>query len=367
MMYITCSNVPIPIGVQKKIQAQTKVFDRYYGCAMFGYCHYGMMYLSKNGENIEKDFAVTDEEKFNLYLKWIKKYGVSKVFIRAKIPLNVFLLAFLRELKKLSIVVVYEIPSWPLDSLIKNPDVMFEEQYNQVELKKYVSLVTTYININEIYGIPVCTLQNGVDLETLPLRKRRERKKTICLMMVALMEPWQGLERLIEGMYDYCKHDGAYDIKFFFVGEGSGIPYWKKLVKELNLINNVKFYGQKIGRELNELYDIVDMGIGCLGSYKLGFKQGASIKVREYCARGLPFIYGYDDIGFTGNEIFCKRVSNDSSPIDMHDIIELYEKTVERQDIIDTMRDYASKHLTWDVILKPVLKYYDEACNLRMN
>ncbi|MCR5621035.1 MAG: hypothetical protein K6G18_04190, partial [Treponema sp.] len=85
MMYINYSRYPSPIGVRKKIRAQTKTFANYFGSAMRVDCAYGIVYLYKNEEIVEKDFAVTDEDVFHVCLLWIKKYGITKVYIRCRL------------------------------------------------------------------------------------------------------------------------------------------------------------------------------------------------------------------------------------------------------------------------------------------
>ncbi len=82
-----------------------------------------------------------------------------------------------------------------------------------------------------------------------------------------------------------------------------------------------------------------------------------SIKTREYCSRGLPFVYGYEDDGFTGKEPYVRQVTNSPEPVDMNEIIELYEATAQNRDVIAEMRNYAEKNFSWDVLLKDVVEY----------
>jgi len=81
------------------------------------------------------------------------------------------------------------------------------------------------------------------------------------------------------------------------------------------------------------------------------------IKTREYCSRGLPFIYGYEDDGFTGKEPYVRKASNSPEPIDMGAIIELYEATVENENILNNMRSYTEENFSWDILLRDVVKY----------
>ena len=88
-----------------------------------------------------------------------------------------------------------------------------------------------------------------------------------------------------------------------------------------------------------------------------GLRSAAPIKTREYCSRGLPFVYGYEDDGFTGKEPYVRQVTNSPKPVDMNEIIELYEATAQNRDVIAEMRNYAEKNFSWDVLLKDVVEY----------
>jgi hypothetical protein len=57
----------------------------------------------------------------------------------------------------------------------------------------------------------------------------------------------------------------------------------------------VHFLGYKTGIELDELFDIAHIAIGGFAFDKIGLKEGSTLKLREYVARGIPVVYGHSD------------------------------------------------------------------------
>lgn len=362
MIYIEYGyRFPSTKGLQKKMIAMTKSFAKVFDSVMRTYCAYGIVYLFIDEKIVEKAFAITKEEQFKVFMYWIEKYRVNKAYIRYHTYFDLFTIDFLRDLKRNKIQTVLEFPDFPYEDQIQNPLVRLEDQVNRDKLKDYLSLVTVYAKYRDIYGVPAVILQNGVDIDDHPLRHVRKKGKNITLLFVGHMLSNHGLERIIKGIKKY--YDGTrknYEIKMVAVGNGLELEKYKALSREEGLESNIQFVGEKEGEDLNYYYNKADIGIGSLGMYKINLHNGSPIKLREYCARGLPFIYGYDDIGFSGNEIYCSQVPNDDTPLDMDVVIDLYERTVDNQDIINSMRKYAETALTWDALLKPVIEYYNK-------
>lgn len=345
------------IGVKKKIFAQMRVFGKHFPrCLMVYYAH-GMAYLLEDGCVIEKEVALSRVECFKWYCEWMKKYYCRWVYMRCIIPATYSYLLFLREMKEMGICVVLEYPSYPYEGEVKNEDVLREDREYRDRIGNFVSLVTTYESVRTVHGIRTMALQNGVDLQDNPVRGKRKKGMNISLLAVAGFYFHHGFERILEGLYEYYKNPGIYDFHFYMVGEGSEKRNYVQLVKKYGLNEYVEFCGVKTGAELDWYYDNADIGIAPLGAYKAGVRLSAPIKAREYCSRGLPFIYGYDDWGFTGKEPYVRKVSNSPEPIDMNEIIELYEATVESENVINDMRSNTKKNFTWDVLLKDVLEY----------
>lgn len=359
LFYIVHENINLPgyIGVKKKIYAQVRVFEKHFPKCWIVYHAYGMAYLLEDGCAVEKEVALSAQECFRCYCDWMKKYHCRWVYMRCLIPATYNYLLFLREMKEMGACVVLEYPSYPYDNEVKNEEILQEDREYRNQIRNFISQATTYAKGETVHGIHTIALQNGVDLQENPVRKIRKKGTDIRLLAVAGFYFHHGFERLLGSLYQYYKSPGIYDFYFYMVGEGSEKRNYMHLVKKYGLDRHVEFCGYKTGAELNWYYDNADIGIAPLGAYKAGVISSTPIKTREYCSRGLPFIYGYEDDGFTGKEEYVRKVPNSPELLDMNEIIELYEMTAGNRSIINDMRSYTEKNFSWDILLKDVLEY----------
>lgn len=359
MFYITHENINLngDIGVKKKIYAQVRVFAKHFPKCLITYYAYGMAYLMEDGHVIDKEIALSAQERFRWYSHWIKKYNCRWVYMRCLIPATYNYLMFLRDMKEMGVRLVLEYPTFPYDGEVKNEEILREDREYRNQIREYVFQATTYAKNKIVYGMNTIELQNGVDLQENPVRTMRKKDTNIGLLAVAGFYFHHGFERVLESLYKYYQNPGIYDFHLYMVGDGPERRTYVHLVKEYGLEQYVEFCGIKTGAALDWYYDNADIGIAPLGVYKADIVSVAPIKTREYCSRGLPFIYGYEDFGFTGEEPYVRKVENSAAPLDMNTVIELYESTVGNKSIIEAMRNYTKENFSWDILLKDVVEY----------
>lgn len=345
------------IGVKKKIYAQTRVFEKHFRQCFITYYAYGMAYLLEGERVIEKAVALSREACFACYCNWMRKYNCRWVYMRCIIPASYLYLSFLQEMKEIGVCVVLEYPTYPYEGEVKNEEILQEDREYRDQIRKYIALVTTYVKGETVHGIHTVALQNGINAEEHIVRNVREKGTQINLLAVSGFSSYLGFERALEGLYLYYRNPRVYEFHFYLVGEGYEKRNYIHLVKEYGLEQYVEFCGIKIGKALDEYYDNADIGIAPLGMYKEGLKSASPIKTREYCSRGLPFVYGYKDDGFNGQESYVHKIPNSPEPLDMNEVVALYERTVGKKNIIDEMRSYAEEKFSWDVLLKEVVEY----------
>lgn len=345
------------IGIKKKVFAQIKVFEKKFSRAYYTSYSGQMIYLISKGKILEKELAITKQECNHWILEWIQKYGMQRAYIRYNLS-DKWFVEFLKELKERNVTSVLEFPTIPYDGEISNDRVRVEDKHYREQLAGCIEQCTTYSNYDSVFGIPCIPLANGVDLEEYPIHNIRKPDGTIVLIAVATMNKWHGYERVIEGMADYYANHGTETIIFRLVGEGTETDKYQQLTKKYKLQEHVEFLGRLEGEDLNRQYDEADIAVGTLAMYKVNIISGSPIKLREYCARGIPFIYGYEDAGFTGEENYVLKVSNDSQPLDMIKIIDFYNRVKQHNFYAEDMRKYVSEKYTWDIILNQVLDYY---------
>lgn len=205
----------------------------------------------------------------------------------------------------------------------------------------------------ELNGVPAINIVNGVDVERVTPHVNRPTPD-IGFLALASMSRWQGYDRLIEALAAYR---GDADITLHMVGgEGDGsLAEWKRLARERGVDGRVRFYGALYGSRLDEVAARCDVGIGGLGLFRKGQLCSMTLKLREYMARGLPFVYAVDDPDVPEEPRFCLRVPNDDSPIDIEELVNFARRAKADREVSGLMRAYALEHMSWQNVLKNVL------------
>jgi len=171
------------------------------------------------------------------------------------------------------------------------------------------------------------TIGNGIDVSDKPQAKVSpypDRK--INLLYVGNVFPHHGLDRLIRGIASY---NGGYEIKFSLIGNGSHLQYLKQLVTHFQIEESVEFVEPKYGSELHSYFDWAHLGIGALGIHRKGLTEASALKLRDYAARGIPFVLSGKDpdfVDYPGIQNYFYKVPLDDSPIDIEQVINFSKK-----------------------------------------
>lgn len=354
------------IGVYRKIMKQCRVFEKQFGRTYCTTRHGGIAYLLHQDEVIEKKPTLSKMDFYECAKEWVEKYNEKQVYVRYNLG-NKWLIDFAAWLKEKKIKSLVEVHTFDNINEFKDPGLKLEDRYYGDMLCEYCDTCTGYDDRKSYRGMKVIPLINGVDAEKNPISKASLKdipyKEDIVMTVVATLGMWSGYERIIMGIFDYYKRGGKRGISFNIIGGGSEYNYYAELIEKLNLSERVHLVGPVYSiKELDRYYDMTDVAVGVLGAYKRDSNQkGANIKLREYCVRGIPFIYGYDDVGFSGTERYLKIFPNDSSTIDMEEVFAFYDKiSPQRSAIAKEMRTYIEERYTWEKIMEPVIEYYKE-------
>jgi glycosyltransferase involved in cell wall biosynthesis len=194
---------------------------------------------------------------------------------------------------------------------------------------------------------PHFTIGNGFDINSVILRLL-PNYNGICLhlLCVANVSRWHGIDRLIEGLAAY---NGPLKIILHIAGEGYELPHLKQMVTERKLIEQVIFHGFKSGNKLDSLFNICHIAIGSLGLHRIGLNESSTLKAREYCARGIPYIIACGDPDFPDDFPYILRVPPDESPIDIESVVHFAQKVCADSDHPKKMRKYAEENLDWSI------------------
>lgn len=356
MIYITTVDKATDPGVFNKICYQVSSFERLGYNVTLSYFDGAKYFLGSSVIYKKKS------KRFHpLYERFLFPNSISKAvldlnfdFYYIRKPfISISFIKLLSKIKKKRKNVVLEIPTYPykkeLTGVIRSI-FYFYERFSTLFLKDKLDFITFYgEEFTSIWGVKSLRLENGIcpeKIKLVPAKTLRENK--LRLIAVGNLSKWHGYERLLTGL-SLLKND---TVTLDIVGKGSAYDELKCLSTKLNLDAIVTFHGFKSGNDLDDIYSTADIGIGSLGMYKLGMVKGSTLKAREFSARGIPFILGYEDLAFPPDIDFVKYVPNDSSPLNLNDVIDWFN---DNSFYSDQIRQYAFDNLTWDIQVERIV------------
>jgi len=256
--------------------------------------------------------------------------------------------------------VIAEMPTYPYKkekkSFIDRLSLWMDQHY-QKKLSAYLDGITHYGLESEILGIPTIRITNGITVHKIPISKSQPQVKKLRLIAVANWSYWHGLDRLIEGLKNYYQYENPETlITLKVIGHGKAIPQYKKLVEKYSLGEQVDFFPPMTNEALDHHFDHADIGIGTLGIHRKNITIDASLKHREYCARGIPFLLAGRDLDFPTHFSFLKKCTPTNEAIELGELITFWEKYSNSSNKLE-VRKYAEEHLRWEERIKKVITF----------
>ena len=360
--YIYFANGNGSLGVEKKVHNQVAEIKKYFQC--------------------EKIVVEKEQTHFFKSLMWrlpLGSYGrkyeealkkinnPDYIYIRFA-PVDIRYLGFLKKIREQwpKVKILMEVATYPYKNELLGDVEMFpfylKDLYYNHFLKRYVNKVVTFADIDYIFGISTIKTLNGIDIEGVqPIKGNANDKKQIDLLAVAMLQKSHGYERCILGLAEYYAKKPERLVYLHIVGEGSELGYYKQLVERYCLNQYVIFYGKKSGQELEQIYELADIGLGCFGLYKRKITKISSLKIGEYLAKGLPVITGCpENILDYEDTQYIQTVSNDESSIAVDEILRFYDKIYKgnkRGTVHRETREYAKRTVDMHVTMQPIIEY----------
>jgi len=293
---------------------------------------------------------------FTPIIRYILTEKIPFVYIRSYHNSNPFTIFFVKALKKRGIKIFLEIPTYPYDqeySSVIGKIQLYTDKLFRKTFCKYIDAIVTYSNDDFIFGKRTIRISNGIDFNSIPLRKPSNHPANeLHLIGVAEIHFWHGFDRLIKGMGLYYQSDPKIKIYFHLVGSFSGTREQNEivpLIKEYGLEPYVILYGNKYGKELDHIFNQADFAVGSLARHRSGITALKSLKNREYAARGFAFIYSEKDDDFD-NMPYILKAPADESPIDIFQLIEFHlSQSLSPEEIRASI-----KHLSWNEQMKKI-------------
>lgn len=182
--------------------------------------------------------------------------------------------------------------------------------------------------------------------------------KNLSILFVGAGYRTNGLHRLIESMH---KQNGItkdeVKIHVHVVGDSEEMQYNKDLIKQYDLENEFTFHGFLPFKSYEHLYDVCHIAMGTLSFSRIKTYTASILKIREYCSKGIPFFYAYDDPDFDDDFQFHHKIEANDSDFNLKPLIEFALKMNEKTESPVEMHNYAMKHLHWDVKMKKISEF----------
>ncbi len=376
LLYLTMENMQsLSSGVRKKILGQIRGFER---------LGFSVAYVYYDGEK----FVLCEENKVVplLYRKgWffgdiLLSFVLRKV-LRDRRPdvcyIRYWKNLLLYKLFKRSSKLIVEIPTINIEQeILNNKTLHFLKRLVHiavVKLDKYflsypVDYFVNFEGVTKFSNTPAFSMNNCIDISNIPLKKEvpKESVDGINLIAVASMSYWQGYERIIKSLGEYKRRQGTNvrKVRVILVGDGMEIPYYRNLVEKYGLQNDVEFCGSLFGKKLDEKFERADVALGGFGMYKIGVFSSSKLKIKEYCARGLPIVDASNDRAFTGKEEFVLQIPNDTSEINMEEIVAFYDQVSQLPNLSQRIRKFSEENFDWT---KEFQRFFKVAFNVDLS
>lgn len=192
---------------------------------------------------------------------------------------------------------------------------------------------------------PTLVLPNGVCLNSVQFRPAPSYSGGA--LHIAFLSNrfsyWQGLDRMLTGLADWRVRSPK--LVLHLLGEVNKAQ--KADIKRLDLEEMIQYHGVLREEALENVMSICHIAMGSLAVHRKGLTEACALKVREYTARGLPFVIAYDDPDYPDELPWVLRLEKDDSPVPIEKLIGFAERMTQIFGVSQSMRSYAEHYLSW--------------------
>ena len=242
--------------------------------------------------------------------------------------------------------VYIDIPTYPIEpnrTIVSHIDAILKRTFFRFFVTR---IFAVGLPLEKIWGVFAVPMNNCIDVQARPTSRLSPdnnpmyRNYPIRLISVSSFAPWHGTARLINSLSIY-RH---LPIQVVFVGFGPEYQKSLDLSIKLGLTSHIMFAKTQHGNQLDRIFDTVHIGVDSLSRSQTNHKVNQSLKSREYCSRGIPFIKAHSDPIFDDQE-FSYTVSSDDSCINLEHILEWYTKLCNQP--TPGIRNFALQNFCW--------------------
>ena len=239
--------------------------------------------------------------------QFTSKKRILNIVMRYPIA-DYFLLRWIKQLQN-SCKIVFEHNTMELEELKTRSEHSFYYRYSHVREKLLGSRVrrkasgiigvTGQIAREQLRragkALPHKVVSNRVCVSSLPVwcGQPFDGIELSIILLAGSEAPWHGVDILLNSLEDY---KGDCHISINLVGQISTSSQ-----KRIESMPSVTYTPTVYGTQLDDLINSCHIGVGTLGIETSFLEEACTLKVREYWARGLPFILGYNDTDLMNN------------------------------------------------------------------
>jgi len=205
---------------------------------------------------------------------------------------------------------------------------------------------------------PARAIPNGVEVESISRTGCASFDGTeLRLAFVASgLHPWHGLDRVVAGLNAY---QGDTPIVLHLVGDmrADQVPLANTRVKPC-------FHGVLQRSQMDGVLADMHLGISSMAVFRNRMRQACVLKSREYMARGLPFVYAYDDPDIDEDFPYCKKFPALEAGLETSSLMEFARFIATRKqssDVSGIMRAYALARMDWKPKMRALYDFAKQA------
>ncbi len=202
--------------------------------------------------------------------------------------------------------------------------------------------------------IPITWIGNGIDAHGQQATgcRRYAGGQLDVAVLCGNPAPWHGLDRLMAGM---CSYNGPERLVVHLIGQ-IDTPLSVNMPSQVHTVIHGRLAGGELDRTLAQMH----LGISSLALHRAGLAQACPLKSREFAARGLPFVYAYDDPDIPVELPWCLRLPGGEEAISIPQLFAFARGLP--IDAPSRLRAYAIAHLDWSVKLSRLHGFATEVC-----
>ena len=363
--YANVRTYDFTVGITRKVFAQVEAFKKLgYNVTYCGYLQDAVAIFDGDGKVlVKKEYPVKNSlvqhvlrrgMLMSLCMNYLRK--TSNRYEFAYVRYHFFdrkYVKFLKTLKSFADKVVVEAHSSHKFKKVFDPMAYvgwMDSRWNK-HAKECVDLVASMSGDNEMWGVRTVKISNGIDVNNIRLHDYKGNKDDINFIAVSFEWDVHGYDRLLKGIANYYKNGGKREIKFHIVG--TTMSKTDALIENLGLSERCIKYGPQQGEALDEIYDKANIGVGCLANHRTGSLFGSALKTKEYIAKGIPFIYGWQE-SVLQNFKYGLHFELCEDPIDIDKVIDFYD-TLPKDNLPMEIRSHLGYEDTWEYQMNKVI------------